>query len=294
MVHPNAVFHFFVGGPAVAAAWTGFCILLIHLFKLRDPRARVIVLVVPLVAMFIARLDLSGEFTCLLLAISLLISGLMFGRDLRCYRHHSQALSTSFKTHPVCDHLATRLAILFKIPMPTVFISSEVAQPFTAGHRQPIIVIPQSLMLGLNETELEVLLAHEMAHIQRSDFLLRWILLFVTRLSWLNPIAPTLFRRICFETECACDKLASQLTGRPGTLARTLIKTERLVSLQSKQACQHLVMGGCSFLEKRVRLLGVADTEPAETIPHKVGFILSTLTVACFKAASAWYLLASI
>lgn len=292
---PNSFFHFFIGGIIVSAVWAALSFLLMRMLHLRDPKARVVVLVAPLIAMFVGRMRLSGELAVALLAVSFILAGALFIKDMMCCMRTTRRLRTSSKTTPALDALAQRLALQFGTRVPRILISDEAVQPFTAGALHPIIVLPTSVAKSLTGIELEVLLAHEMAHIKRHDFLLKWVLLFATRLSWLNPLAPALFRRISFEMECACDKLASQLTGRPGTLARTLVKTEQLVCLQGKDGNQHLVMGACSFLESRIRLLSTAiDTTPEFMVSGKVALILFTLALACFKIAPIWFLFTSI
>lgn len=293
-MHPNWMFHFFIGGLAVSAIWAGLSWVLMQVLQLRDPRARVIVLAAPLVAVFVARVRLSGEHLVELVAISFAIAGLLFAKDVVCYRRVTKRLRAHATVTTEFDALVSKLAARFAVSVPTILISDKAAQPFTAGTLRPIIVLPVSVRRSLFAVEIEALLAHEMAHIKRRDFFGKWLLLFVTRLSWLNPIAPALFRRIGFEMECASDKLASQLTGRPGTLARTLVKTERIVCPHAKHGSHGLVMGACSFLESRVRLLGSETNAAAEPmVAAKVIVILAALGFACFKVAPVWLFITS-
>lgn len=137
------------------------------------------------------------------------------------------------------------------------------------------------------------MLAHELAHISRRDFVSKWALLFLTRLSWLNPIAGGLYRRIGLELECASDKLAGRITGLHGTLARTLVKTSCLIKDQPPNRSQYLMVGACSSLEARIEHLTEAAAEPCVMGIVKTILILILLMPVCFQIAPLWLYLTS-
>lgn len=277
---------------AVAAAWSIIALLLIKLFELNDPRGQAIVLAAPLVAAFVARVRLSPGLEAGVIAISISWAALLLLKDWISYRNQTAEIYRTSRVDAGLQALLVELADQFKMRAPQLRVSEQASCPFMTGWLKPLIVLPASVAESLSRDELSVLLAHELAHVKRLDFLSKWVLLFVTRLSWLNPIASGLYRRIGFELECASDRLASEVTGMPGTLARTLVKADRLISAHPHGPAANLVVGACSSLEARIAHL--AQPGRAGNVRVKVGLILGTLMPMCFKIAPAWLLLATL
>src|SRR5258708_3127674 len=55
--------------------------------------------------------------------------------------------------------------------------------------RTPRLLLPAELWRGLNETQRDTLLLHELAHLRRRDHLVRWLELLVVGLYWWHPAA---------------------------------------------------------------------------------------------------------
>src|SRR5262245_50338933 len=70
---------------------------------------------------------------------------------------------------PVVARLARRLHV--KQPV-RILISSLADGPATLGWLRPIILLPPAMMLSTTPQQLEALLAHELAHIRRHDYLI--------------------------------------------------------------------------------------------------------------------------
>jgi Zn-dependent protease with chaperone function len=97
----------------------------------------------------------------------------------------------------------------------------------TVGVRAPMILLSTGLIELASARTLEVVLAHEHAHVARGD----------TRLAWLDRIAATLLPRsvaaplleqITLAREQACDAAAAQQVGDPVEVARALTEVARL------------------------------------------------------------------
>ena len=118
--------------------------------------------------------------------------------------------------------LAARLQIR-QIPQLRIV---TLAQPmaFVVGTIQPTIYLSTWMIEQLTPAELEAVLAHELAHIARSDNL---IALISTALLGATAFVPTSWwalRALMKERELATDALAVSVTGKPITLARGLLK----------------------------------------------------------------------
>jgi len=88
----------------------------------------------------------------------------------------------------------------------TVLCSTQATSPFTVGFRRPIIVLPESLF---DETSGDVrisALGHEIAHLQRRDFLLNFIYTLLCVPVSFHPLVSLIKRRISETRELACDE----------------------------------------------------------------------------------------
>lgn len=79
-------------------------------------------------------------------------------------------------------------------------------EPGTIGIFRPAIVWPAGLSERLTDTELEAVLAHEIAHVKRYDSLTAWLQIAAEAVFWFYPVTWWLGARIVDERERACDE----------------------------------------------------------------------------------------
>jgi len=105
---------------------------------------------------------------------------------------------------------------------------THVTVPVVIGWLRPVIVLPASLVSGLTASQLEMLLAHELAHIHRYDFLANTLQTVLETLLFFHPAAWWLSDRIREERENCCDDIAVALCGgdRQGYTAALLALEE--------------------------------------------------------------------
>ena len=108
-----------------------------------------------------------------------------------------------------------------------VRLSNDVVGPFTARLLRPVIWLPLSLLVQLPREQLEALLAHELAHIARMDWLWNGLQCVLESLLFFHPAAWWLGRRIRQEREHACDDRAVAVCGDAIALAEALEQLER-------------------------------------------------------------------
>jgi beta-lactamase regulating signal transducer with metallopeptidase domain/predicted aspartyl protease len=85
--------------------------------------------------------------------------------------------------------------------------------PAVIGWIRPIILLPVAALTGLSETQLRAIIAHELAHIRRHDFLVNLLQMLVETLLFYHPAIWWLNKRIRAERELCCDEIAVALTG---------------------------------------------------------------------------------
>ncbi|WP_028101522.1 M56 family metallopeptidase [Pseudoduganella violaceinigra] len=123
------------------------------------------------------------------------------------------------------SHLAARLSIRRDV---TLRIVETLASPITAGWWRPVVLMPAALVARMPPELLEALLAHELAHVRRHDFLVNLLQNVVEILLFYHPAVWWLSRRIRHERELVADSMAAQLTGEPRRLALALSELEKM------------------------------------------------------------------
>lgn len=107
-------------------------------------------------------------------------------------------------------------------------IVSGLSSPVTAGWWRPVVLVPVSLVSGMPAHLLEALLAHELAHIRRHDYLVNLAQNVIESLLFYHPAVWWISRRIRAERELIADAIAARQLGEPRRLALALSELEKL------------------------------------------------------------------
>ncbi|MYM38899.1 M56 family metallopeptidase [Duganella qianjiadongensis] len=138
-------------------------------------------------------------------------------------------------------------------------VAGGIDSPITAGCWRPIILVPASLISGMPPDLLEALLAHELAHIRRHDYLVNLLQSAIEILLFYHPSVWALSRRIRIEREQIADDLAVDMLGQPQKLAQALAQLDQF-QFDSTQLA-HAAHGG--NLMSRIQRLVRPHSEPA-------------------------------
>ncbi|WP_343732692.1 M56 family metallopeptidase [Duganella sp.] len=123
------------------------------------------------------------------------------------------------------EQLARRLGITRTVRLRVI---DALASPVTAGWWQPVVLVPAALVGGMPPELLQALLAHEMAHIKRHDYLVNLLQNLIETLLFYHPAVWWLSNRIRLERELIADDIAASQLGEPRRLALALSELERL------------------------------------------------------------------
>jgi beta-lactamase regulating signal transducer with metallopeptidase domain len=119
----------------------------------------------------------------------------------------------------VLDRLAARMGLGRKVILGLV---DDLASPVTAGCLRPLVLVPASLVTGMAPALLEALLAHELAHVRRHDYLVNLVQSAIEILLFYHPAVWWLSHRIRIERELIADDLAASALDEPRRLALAL------------------------------------------------------------------------
>src|SRR5581483_7758159 len=106
--------------------------------------------------------------------------------------------------------------------------SAAVEVPTVVGWLRPIILLPVSTLSGLSIQQIEMILAHELGHIRRHDFIVNLMQSVVETLLFYHPAVWWISGRIRVEREHCCDDLAVGVCGDPVQYAKALTRFEEL------------------------------------------------------------------
>lgn len=170
------------------------------------------------------------------------------------------------------DNLAARTGLKRKI---RVLLSTLTETPGIVGFLRPVILLPISSLSGLTPQQLEVILAHEMAHIRRYDHLVNAVQILIETLLFYHPAVWWTSTRIRHERELCCDDLALRWCDDALCYARALTALEKL------RGVPMLAIGSTSgpLLYRIRRIMG---ERPSEYNPSKLSSLLAlVLALTC-------------
>jgi len=159
-----------------------------------------------------------------------------------------------------------------RVSRPVRLLQSAAQQtPLVMGWLRPVILLPASALSGLTAEQVEAVLAHELAHIRRHDYLINLLQTVVETLLFYHPAVWWLSSRLRWEREHCCDDLAVEVCGDAVGYARALAELEEL------RAAPEPALGLAGPLLSRIRRL---LTPPARRVDLRASWLAAALVVA--------------
>lgn len=101
-------------------------------------------------------------------------------------------------------------------------LSGKINVPSVVGYFKPVVLLPVSLLLGMNPYQIEAIILHELAHIRRHDILFANLQNVMKALYFFNPFVFWISAKLDHERENACDDIAVSICSNPLLYAQTL------------------------------------------------------------------------
>ncbi|MBI4578278.1 MAG: M56 family metallopeptidase, partial [Planctomycetes bacterium] len=111
---------------------------------------------------------------------------------------------------------------------PAIALCRRVAVPTVVGVLRPMVLLPLAMASQLTPEQVEVLLAHELAHIRRCDHLVNLLQRVIEALLFFHPAVWLISRRIRIEREHCCDDTVLAVGGRRLAYAESLLRVAEL------------------------------------------------------------------
>lgn len=175
------------------------------------------------------------------------------------------------------DRMAQGMGIARRV---TLGLVEDLTSPVTAGWWRPVVLVPAALVSGMPPQLLEALLAHELAHVRRCDYVVNLIQSAIEILLFYHPAVWWLSNRIREEREQIADDVAASTLGEPRRLALALSELDLFQFTPQLAPAAH---GG--NLMSRIKRLVRPEAEP---LNWKLALpILGLATAAAFYSWSA-------
>jgi len=141
------------------------------------------------------------------LALSLrLLGGWMLTRSLT--RHAISSVS------PAIIAAAGTIAVRLQLRRAVAIVESgAVVVPTLVGWMKPVVLLPAAALSGLSPEQLQAILAHELAHVRRHDYLVNLLQSMVETLLFYHPAMWWVSAQVRAEREHCCDDLAVDVCG---------------------------------------------------------------------------------
>ena len=194
----------------------------------------------------------------------------MFGLY-RIYQLRRSAVAADDSYQVICQRLARQLNINRPV---TVCLSDRIASPISFGWLSPYILIPQKL----NLEQFELVAAHELAHVQRLDWLTNLFSHMVGVIFFFHPIYHFLNRELVHLRERICDDWVIQLTGSRKNYAQCLLD---LVRHRDKTIPLALSLNQPSQLESRIDAILKSNRRLDVQLKPHLRLIVATLLLTC-------------
>ncbi len=176
-----------------------------------------------------------------------------------------------------------------------LLVSERIASPMATGFLHPAVILPAALLTQFREPELDHVLLHELAHVDRRDDWTNLAALCLGALAGLHPVAAWVLRQVARERELACDDWVVSRTGEARSYAASLARLFELCRVRRRMMLATGMAGHTSQLGERIEILlrgGRPFTPRASLLRVALTSMALLAMVAVGARAPRWIVLA--
>lgn len=164
----------------------------------------------------------------------------------------------------------------------TVLCSKVIATPAVVGWVRPVILLPLAVVCNFPATQIELILAHELAHLRRWDPLANLFQVVLETLCFYHPVVHWISRDVRNEREICCDELALSVSG--GSRRAFVTALAELGELRERHGSLLLAASGGVLLDRVQHMVmperqGALLRTPARFVAVLLGAALVALTL---------------
>ncbi len=145
--------------------------------------------------------------------------------------------------------------------LPSILHCGRAIVPVVTGIIKPTILLPASMLTSLSVSQLEVILAHELAHVRRLDTVVIAFQRLVEAVLFFHPAVWLISNRINAEREQCCDDLVVRTGWNATVYADALIRVAELCDQPTSPSGLMAAASGGSPSELKRRIMKLLDPE---------------------------------
>ena len=175
-----------------------------------------------------------------------------------CWRVRRLHLVVRLEAPSRWQGLAEDLAARLRLRRRFLIVNSDrVSTPTVIGWLRPVVLLPIAALAGLTPRQVEAILAHELAHIRRHDFLVNLLQTLGETVLFYHPAVWWISSRIRTEREHCCDDVAVSVCGDAREYAAALTE---LASWSMAHPPLAMAATGGPLLDRVRRLLRLEES----------------------------------
>ncbi|MBP2657229.1 MAG: Beta-lactamase [Firmicutes bacterium] len=169
---------------------------------------------------------------------------------------------------------------------PVLIESSMIRSPMVVGATRPYIILPTGIIGKLSKAELRFILLHELAHLQRRDLYMNWIMSFLQIIHWFNPIIWYAFYQMRRDQELACDAYVLSFL-KPEEYKRYGATIISFLEMNLNPSYGYTIAGFASGRAHLKRRIAMIAWYKKETVGKGIWGIFLLLLMGCFVLTNA-------
>ena len=232
--------------------------------------------------------NISTSFTWKLPVISLWLTGVLIMLFRAIYiitggaklQLHCKALEDEHIL-TIIENLRKSLRITRKI---YIVISEHISVPGVIGFFKPVLLLPVSMISGIPSEALQAILAHELSHIQRYDYLVNFCQMVIEALLFFNPAVWWISRQIRIEREVCCDNAGIMAVGQRIKYADVLVGWAQQMKDRDMESVEMAIAFGKqndnSGMLERIKRIVSTDHRPRLKVSWHIAAVTLVLSIA--------------
>lgn len=208
-------------------------------------------------------------------AIGVAALGVRVFRQWRCLRSMLRMAESLPAWQARARVFAERMGLRRVVP---VLASVRVATPSLAGWLRPAVVLPLALLARMPASQIDLVLAHELAHLKRFDHVANLFQVVLETLFFYHPVVHWISRDARNERELCCDMLALRVTG--GERRDFVAALANLEEFRAGHADLALAASGGVLAERAWFIAGAAPKHPQRHLRNHAILMLAAVTLA--------------
>jgi len=145
---------------------------------------------------------------------------------LQCFKQSEKIARHAFHPQELFEFKGKQTLNAIQTPFKIAF---GISSPLVIGLFNPIIVIPDKIARQFKTEQLQAIIYHEQAHIERNDLWLELLQELLMILFWWSPVSRLINKRIHISREMACDQQACNRLSDGRLYAQSLLDCAKLM-----------------------------------------------------------------